>query len=161
MMNAPPGKLNNPLIRTAETIQHALVELSALDPEVAVTQIPIERCRQWTPEFAEWWWTFTQLCEERRLRETPEVPPMAYPKRQKLDPNPEVITDEYQLSPIQASVLAWLRQQRRSVLQTEVAEHVKLPDSSTYTALVRLCALKLATCDSTQQPYRYAAVPTE
>lgn len=159
MMNAPPGKLNNPLVRTAESIQHALVELSALDPKVAVTQIPIERCRQWTPEFAEWWSVFTMLCEQRRLAETPGVPPMAYPRRQKLDANPDVPTDEYQLSPTQASVLAWMRTHEPATQQV-ISAQCRLPDGSAYSALTKLCALGMVEVDTTHQPFVYS-VPTQ
>ena len=48
MLNAPPNKLNNPFIRSAEQVQHLLIEMMSMDPETAVTQIPIERCRQWS-----------------------------------------------------------------------------------------------------------------
>jgi len=138
MVNAPPNKINQPLIRSAEQVQHLLVELMNVSPEVAVTQIPIERCRQWLPEQAEWWLEFTRLCEARRLAEAPEVPPMTYPKRQKLTPRVPRPRQEYQLSPTQALVYAWLRDHGRGASVIYIAEGTKLPRGSAASAIDRL-----------------------
>lgn len=143
MLNAPARKLNMPLIRSAEQVQHLLVELTALDPEVAVTQIPIERCRQWTPEHAEWWLKFTQLCEQRRRAETPDVPPMRYPKRTKLVKS-ETPKEEYQLSPVQASVLAWMRARKPSTWTVlTLSEGTGSSPAAVVTAVERLAQIGL------------------
>jgi hypothetical protein len=137
MLNAPPGKLNNPLIRTAELVQHALVELMNIPPEVAVTQIPIERCRQWTPEYAAWWSEFTRLCEERRRAETPDVPMMPYPRREKIVPRVPRPRQEYQLSAIQAVVYAWLVEHGPAT-QIDITAGTSQPKGSVFSAITRL-----------------------
>lgn len=158
MLNAPANKLNNPMIRRAEQVQHLLIELMALDPEVAVTQIPIERCRQWTPESAEWWARFTQLCEERRQREMPDVKPMVYPRREKLDPNPVMPTQEYQLSPNQAIVYSWLKGQVGPKTVNEASEATGVDRSSVNEALNRMDALKMVRRLDQGPPYLFEVI---
>ncbi len=150
MMNAPPNKLNNPLIRTAEAVQHGLVELMNVPPDVAVTQIPIERCRQWTPEYAAWWTEFTRLCEERRQREIPDVPPMPYPKREKLVPRAERPRQQYQLSATQSLVYAWLVEHGPAT-QPEISAGTAQPKGSVFSAMTRLELYRLVRDTTPQQ----------
>lgn len=145
MLNAPPNKLNLPLIRRAEQVQRLLVELSAVDPEVAVTQIPVERCRQWLSEDAAWWSRFIELCEQRWRKETPEVPLMRYPRKAKLASAVSSATEDYRLSPLQSSVLAWLREQTEPRLVSDIAEAIgsNSERGSVLAILIRLRQLDL------------------
>jgi hypothetical protein len=126
MLNAPPAKLNLPLVRRAEKIQELLTELIGLDPAVAVTQLPPERCRDFTPTHAEWWAEFTALCEKRRQEETPQLAPRPYrPPNATLNPvvvgTADLPKEERHLQPNERAVLDWLRTQTEPATITQIA----------------------------------------
>jgi ParB-like chromosome segregation protein Spo0J len=64
MRNAPAGSLNLPGLRRAREIRKLLRELSSLDPERFLTQIPTEACREFDPEVARWWLGFCELAAQ-------------------------------------------------------------------------------------------------
>lgn len=141
MLNAPPQKLNLPLIRRAEKIMELLTELIALDPAKAVSQLPIERCRDFTVAHAAWWSEFARLCEERRVAETPNLPPRPFrPVNAVLNPvvlgTVELPTEERALSPGERAALDWIRAQSEPVTVTQVA--VGLRNRSRQTIALRL-----------------------
>lgn len=126
MLNAPPAKLNLPLVRRAEKIQELLTELIGLDPAVAVTQLPAERCRDFTPTHAAWWAEFTALCEKRRQEETPLLAPRPYrPPNAALNPvvvgTADLPKEERHLQPNERAVLDWLRAQHEPATITQIA----------------------------------------
>lgn len=126
MLNAPPAKLNLPLVRRAEKIQELLTELIGLAPAVAVTQLPAERCRDFTPAHAEWWAEFTALCEKRRQAETPQLAPRPYrPPNAMLNPvvlgTEDLPKEERHLQPNERAVLDWLRAQDEPMTVTQIA----------------------------------------
>lgn len=141
MLNAPPQKLNLPLIRRAEKIMEMLTELIALDPAVAASQLPIERCREFTVAHAAWWSEFARLCEERRAAETPDLPPRPFrPLNAVLNPvvlgTSELPTEERALSPGERAALDWIRAQGEPVTATQVA--VGLRNRSKQTIQLRI-----------------------
>jgi hypothetical protein len=126
MLNAPVAKLNLPLVRRAEKIQELLTELVGLDPEVAVTQLPPERYRDFTPAHAAWWAEFTALCEKRRADETPNLPPRPYrPPNAALNPvvlgTADLPKEERHLQPNERAVLDWLRSTDDPATATQIA----------------------------------------
>lgn len=126
MLNAPPAKLNLPLVRRAEKVQELLTELVGLDPAVAVTQLPAERCRDFTPAHAEWWAEFAALCEKRRREETPGLAPRPYrPPNATLNPvvlgTADFAKEERHLQPNERAVLDWLRTQEEPATVTQIA----------------------------------------
>jgi hypothetical protein len=77
MLNCPPGAVNRPLLDRLEKITEALGDLVELKPEDAVTMIPETRYREFCDSGrAEWLSRFTELCEEYRARETPDLKPL-------------------------------------------------------------------------------------
>lgn len=126
MQNAPANKLNLPLVRRAEKVQELLTELVGLDPAVAVTQLPAERCRDFTPTHAEWWVEFAALCEKRRQEETPHLAPRPYrPPNATLNPvvlgTADLPKEERYLQPNERAVLDWLRAQDEPATITQIA----------------------------------------
>jgi len=131
MLNAPPAKLNLPLVRRAEKVQELLTELVGLDPAVAVTQLPPERCRDFMPVHAAWWAEFTAQCEKRRAEETPHLPPRPYrPPNAVLNPvvlgTADLPKEERHLQPNERAVLDWLRVQDDPVTVTQIAVGLKV-----------------------------------
>lgn len=147
MLNAPPQKLNLPLIRRAEKIMEMLTELIALEPGVAVSQLPIERCREFTMAHAAWWSEFARLCEERRATEIPDLAPRPFrPVNAVLNSvvlgTSELPTEERALSPGERAALDWIRAQETPVTVTQVA--VGLRNRSRQTIALRLRKLAVS-----------------
>lgn len=147
MLNAPPQKLNLPLIRRAEKIMEMLTELIALEPAVAAGQLPIERCREFTMVHAAWWSEFSRICEERRVAETPDLPPRPFrPVNAVLNSvvlgAAELPTEERALSPGERAVLDWVRAQNEPVTATQVA--VGLRSRSRPTIMLRIRKLAVS-----------------
>lgn len=146
MLNAPPAKLNLPLVRRAEKVQELLTELIGLDPAVAVTQLPAERCRDFTPTHAEWWAEFTALCEKRRQEETPNLPPRTY-RSPNAVLNPVVLgtadlpKEERHLQPAERAVLDWLRAQEEPVTITQIAVGLRVRSKDAIQIRIRTLAV--------------------
>lgn len=141
MLNAPPQKLNLPLIRRAEKIMEMLTELIALDPATAAGQLPIERCREFTVAHAAWWSEFARLCEARRAAETPDLAPRPFrPLNAVLNPvvlgTAELPTEERALSPGERAALDWIRSQDEPVTATQVALGIR--NRSRQTVVLRI-----------------------
>jgi ParB-like chromosome segregation protein Spo0J len=145
MLNAPPAKLNLPLVRRAEKVQELLTELIGLDPAVAVTQLPPERCRDFTPTHAEWWAEFTALCEKRRQEETPQLAPRPYrPPNATLNPvvvgTADLPKEERHLQPNERAVLDWLRVQDEPATITQIAIGLRVRSKDAIQTRIRTLA---------------------
>ena len=126
MMNAPVGALNLPNLHRLEQIQELLTELSVLDPKVAVTQIPPNRCREFIQAGAQWWTEFTDLCEQRRLAETPELEPWVRKSAIYSDVlGNSVPVAERHLTPPQKAALDIWRQHDEPLTWEQVAVQIK------------------------------------
>jgi len=75
MCNAPRNAVNTPMLNRATKAVQALAELAALDPEVAASQVPAVRCREYSgcAGLAEWLMKFIEFCDDRRRLETPAL----------------------------------------------------------------------------------------
>lgn len=147
MVNAPPRSLNLPLLRRMEQVISVLGELMALDPEIAVTQLPPERYGDFAfTEFAEWLLRFTALCEKRRQEETPDVDRTPYrPPRDAINPvifgqETLPVEDERLLSPAERRVFAWLRKQKDPVKAESIALGLKTTKAAVQQRMTRLLA---------------------
>jgi ParB-like chromosome segregation protein Spo0J len=76
--NAPPGKLNLPALRMARDINAQMLKLADLvEPDVFVSQIPIEACREFmTRCHLLWWDKVSDLATDRLAVEAPDLPPL-------------------------------------------------------------------------------------
>lgn len=122
MINAPTGKLNLPFLDRASKMMGLLIEITALTPEKAVSGIPAMRCREFAGEFsaemAQWWVEFVDLCEKRRLEETPDLVPVH--KRNRLGAVNPVLGDSA-TSPTVRAVLDWAQKQTEPFTAAQVA----------------------------------------
>lgn len=149
MLNAPPAKLNLPLLRRAERISEMLSELIALDPAVAASQLPTDRCRDFTVLHAAWWAQFAAACDERRARETPDLQPRPYrPSHAVLNPvvlgTSELPKEERHLQPGERAVLDWLRTRTDPATATEIAVALRNRSKESIQLKLRtLCASSL------------------
>lgn len=77
----PVGAVNLPMLDRASQVigglrrSKALSELCALDPEIAATQMPAVRCREYSGalDLVAWLAKFIAACDERRQTETPTL----------------------------------------------------------------------------------------
>lgn len=144
MLNAPPNKLNIPMLDRASKVQELLLELSGLKPEVAVTQMPALRCREYAGEhsatMAAWWARFVELCEERRRTETPDLPPV-YKRSRLAAVNPVMGGGGVRLTPAAQAVSDWLEKQNEPVTVVEAAVAVRVTRETAHKALRQICQM--------------------
>jgi hypothetical protein len=147
MLNAPNSKLNIPMLDRASKVQETLLELSGLKPEVAVTQMPAMRCREFAGEhslkMAAWWIRFVELCEERRRTETPDLPPV-YKRSRLAAVNPVIGTGGVRLTAAGQAVHDWLEKQAEPVTVIEAAVATKLNRDTAAKVLRQLCQMGIA-----------------
>ena len=85
--NAPAGKLNLSGLRRARALRGGMIEMAALvPPERFVSQIPIEACREFTEDIAEWWIEMSKLAAKRLRSEGAGLPELANVQRPKASP---------------------------------------------------------------------------
>jgi hypothetical protein len=137
MHNAPPGKLNLPLLERVEKIQELLNDIYEIKPRHAALSLPIERCREFLVDRASWWQQFVDVCDMRRQAETPDLLPVK-PKRL-------IPLAERDLFPADRSVLDWIRTQDKPVAKIEVAVAVRLQESTVDKAMQKLVGAGLVT----------------
>lgn len=144
MLNAPTGKLNIPMLDRASKVQELLLELSGLEPEVAVTQMPAMRCREYAGEhstkMAQWWLRFVELCEQRRRAETPDLPPV-YKRSRLATLNPVMGGGGVRLTAAAQAVHDWLEKQAEPVTVIEAAVATKLNRTTVAKAIRQLCQM--------------------
>lgn len=146
MLNAPASKLNLPLLRRAEKVMECLTELIAVDPDKAASQLPIERCREFTIAHAEWWARFAAACEERRQQETPDLAPRPFrPLNSVLNPvvlgTKQLPAEERHLPPGERAVLDWLRARIEPATVVEIVVALRNRSKESVALRIRkLCA---------------------
>jgi hypothetical protein len=137
MLNAPTGKLNLPLLRRLEQIQEFLDDIYELPPEKAVLGFPVNRCREFSTSRAEWWQTFTRLCEQRWQSEAPDLPPPRTHHRL-------IPLAERDLTHGDRAMLDWLRTKVEPVTAIEAAVSLRISDNGATNNLARLVGCGLA-----------------
>jgi hypothetical protein len=147
MLNAPSAKLNLPLLRRAEKIMEMLTELIAVDPAKAASQLPVERCRDFTLAHAEWWQRFAEACDERRRQETPDLAPRPFrPTHAVLNSvvigTKAIPMEERGLAPGERAVLEWIRAQPEPVTAAQIC--IGIRNRSKATVQLRLRTLRVS-----------------
>jgi ParB-like chromosome segregation protein Spo0J len=134
MLNAPPGRLNLPLIRRLDSIYDQLAEAKALDPVEAADGLPLARLAVFGLPEAEWLLAFATAVEMRRAAETPDVPSRRRRRHEVLNPVlagvERVLLDEASMTETERRVLAYLREQTESVRAVEIAKALKAGEST-------------------------------
>jgi hypothetical protein len=136
MLNAQPGNQNNPFMRRAIRIQQDLDDVSELTPEKAASHVMVKDLGAFPSEGARWWLRFTELCEQRREAEAPEVPVhrvfRAIPLAQR-----DLTKQDWE-------VLSWLRNRPEPVTAVEAARAFRAHEDTARRQLGRLVDAELA-----------------
>ena len=148
MRNAPAGSLNLPGLRRARAAQRELRELSALDHDKFLTQVPPEACREFDPDLAEWWLRFCQLA---RACATEHGQPAMWQKSPANGGAPTLI------QPAQERVMSALREHGGAMSVEQLSNELGLARAYIGRTCLVLREMGLVGCDVRQKPWRYRA----
>ena len=139
MLNAPPGRLNLPLIRRLDSVYDQLAEAKALDPVEAAVGLPLARLAVFGLPEAKWLLAFATAVENRRAAETPDVLPRQRRRNEVLNPVlagvERVLLDEAAMTETERRVLAYLREQTEPVRAVEIAKALRAGESTVEQAI--------------------------